>query len=188
MLMGRGPVEPDSVDCVRLPRFPRGSASALGIRTMSDNPLAPFSNERSAALRAALEQALKAIEMDDLAAISDADILANTDMVQQSRIAYAVGLLRLNQFLRTKPKTFEQGEAQAKLGLAYVRHTEGISLKPLQPGRHIEDQALVQEVLDLRAENTRLVEAQVKRRERERAKAAEQGGTGSPPEGGPPEP
>lgn len=127
--------------------------SILDLRMALDDwePPSPAAKERLEAALARLEDVpLDLNEMGD-------EKLMSVDTVAQNRRLYIGSLLRLWHYMARRPETIDEEEAQARIGLGYVKHIEGSKSLKLNLGRTQADDKLAKEVADLRNEMANVV-------------------------------
>ncbi len=126
--------------------------------------LEPFEQPKDVETRLteALEEFLQLKDIDeDLEKVTDED-LVSLDASHIIRLTYIVSYIRLLRFLRKDNP--EETEAQARLGLYFLKHAESAKLQALQMGRSAKDEKLADEVARLRNEVTRIAEYRSKAR------------------------
>lgn len=156
---------------------PQGSnndtAAAL-VEALTPDPLPPtvaaVDPEEDPALQAlleALQQAAPYGEMD-LSIVAD-KTLSDADTAYFYRLNWVLSLVRLRHFLQRAPKSFDQEERQAQMGLGFLKHLNTAEAQEkLKLGRRRTDDQLVSQVTELQSRLTLIIDR------KQRAKTASQ--------------
>ena len=103
----------------------------------------------------------------DLNVTDEADLL-QADVAQLARLCWVGSYLRLWDFLKRQPKDFAEASVQTAHGLSFMRHAERTEapFRAMLLGRRQGDEALAEEVEQLRGKSRLLVEKQISIRTR----------------------
>jgi hypothetical protein len=109
----------------------------------------------------AVEAKLKLINLENLEFTDEGELL-DTDPAARSRVGYILSILRLVNYLRKTPGTWDDAHRQTQLALKYVQHVEDTNMKALQLGRTVSDAKMASEVQRLRDEVNHLANAKAR--------------------------